>query len=77
MIERKELMAKAAAWMQARGWKGKLAKQRGREQSPFEHTLIEIDIRLQVLPTLGERGGLWPARRTFTPTFSRRNLTRA
>jgi len=28
MIERKELMAKAAAWMQARGWKGKLARRR-------------------------------------------------
>jgi hypothetical protein len=37
MIERRELMAKAAAWMQARGWQRKLAKQRGREQSLFEH----------------------------------------
>jgi hypothetical protein len=26
MIERRELMAKAAAWMQARGWKANLAK---------------------------------------------------
>ena len=28
MIERDQLMAKAAAWMQARGWKAKLAKNR-------------------------------------------------
>jgi hypothetical protein len=44
MIERTELMAKAAAWMQVRGWKGKLAKQRGREQSLFEHGLIGASV---------------------------------
>jgi four helix bundle protein len=37
MTERTELIAKAAAWMQARGWQRKLAKKRGREQSLFEH----------------------------------------
>ncbi len=30
MIEGSELIGEAAAWMQARGWKGKLAKKRGR-----------------------------------------------
>ncbi len=52
MIDRAEVVATAAAWMQARGWKRKLAKQRGREQSLFEHTLIEIDVLLQVLAIL-------------------------
>lgn len=36
MIERKELMAKAAAWMQARGWKAKLA-QREHGENPVAH----------------------------------------
>jgi len=47
MIERRALMAKAAAWMQARGWKGKLAKRRGREQSLFEHRLQASGFGLQ------------------------------
>ena len=34
MIERSELMAKAAAWMQARGWKAQVEKKREGEQSP-------------------------------------------
>jgi len=44
VLERVELMTRAATWMQARGWKAKLAKKRGYEQSLFEHSLIEIDI---------------------------------
>lgn len=51
-MERSELMAKAAAWMQARGWKQKLAKRRGQEQSLFEHSLIELDVLLELLPIL-------------------------
>ncbi len=39
----------------ARGGQRKLAKRRRREQSLFEHTLIEIDVRLQVLPILAEK----------------------
>ena len=54
MIERRELIAKAAAWMQARGWKRKLAKRRGREQSLLDHTFIEIDVLRQPRPILGE-----------------------
>ncbi len=46
-------MTKAAAWMQARGWKEKLAKRRGYEQSLFEHSLIELDVLLELLPILG------------------------
>lgn len=41
MIERRELMAKAAAWMQGRGWKARLAKTRGYEQRLFEHSRIK------------------------------------
>lgn len=45
--DRQGIMDKAAAWMQGRGWKTKLAKPRGgvypersrREQSLFEHSL--------------------------------------
>jgi hypothetical protein len=42
MIERRELMAKVAAWMQARGWKGKLADSRGGEQSMFKGTRVDL-----------------------------------
>ena len=43
MIERSELMAKAAAWMQARGWKAKLATRRGHVQSLFEQMEMTSD----------------------------------
>jgi hypothetical protein len=49
MIGRAENMAKAAAWMQARGWKGRLAKKRGREQNLFEHRLQASAFGLQEL----------------------------
>jgi hypothetical protein len=39
-MERQEIMAKAAAWMVTRGWKQKLAKQRGFEQSLFNYTRL-------------------------------------
>lgn len=42
-MDRSDLMAWAATWMQARGWKRKLAKKRDYEQSLFEHSLIELD----------------------------------
>ncbi len=29
--------------MQARGWTARLAKKRGGEQGPFQHTLIEVE----------------------------------
>src|SRR3990172_2313095 len=40
-MEREMILGRAAAWMQARGWKQKLAKRRGYEQSLFDHSLIE------------------------------------
>jgi len=45
-------MIGAAAWMQARGWRSKLAKRREYEQSLFEHSLIELDVLLALLPIL-------------------------
>lgn len=51
-MERQASMAKAATWMLARGWKQKLAKRRGFEQSLFEHSLIELDVFLELCPIL-------------------------
>lgn len=51
-MERHEVMTRAATWMQARGWREKLAKRRGYEQSLFEHSLIELDVLLELLPIL-------------------------
>jgi hypothetical protein len=41
-MDRSELLMRAAAWMQARGWKEKLAKRREYQQSRFEQTSIEV-----------------------------------
>lgn len=51
-MDRRALIARAAAWMQARGWKQKLAKRRDYEQSLFEHSLIELDVLLELLSIL-------------------------
>jgi hypothetical protein len=51
-MERQELMAKAGPWMLSRGWKQKLAKRRDFEQSLFEHSLIELDVFLELCPIL-------------------------
>jgi hypothetical protein len=52
MQDRKDIMVKTATWMISRGWKRKLAKKRGREQTLFEHTLVELDVLLELLPIL-------------------------
>jgi hypothetical protein len=41
MIDRGELMVRAAAWMRGRGWKRRVAKRREYEVSLFEYSLIE------------------------------------
>jgi len=43
---------RAAGWMIARGWRRKLAKGRPHEQSLFEHSLIELEVLLELLPIL-------------------------
>jgi len=57
MTESSEIIAKAAAWMQARGLKAKPAKKQGgihpdhrrREQSLFEDTFTKAGLRLELL----------------------------
>jgi hypothetical protein len=44
---------KAGQWLLTRGWRHKLAKGRPHEQSLFEHSLIELDVLLELLPILG------------------------
>ncbi|MCI0407183.1 MAG: hypothetical protein L0191_01250, partial [Acidobacteria bacterium] len=51
-MERQEILTRAATWMQDRGWKQKLAKKRAHEQSLFEHSLIELDVLLELFPIL-------------------------
>jgi hypothetical protein len=41
-------MTPAAIWMQARGWKEKLAKKRAHEQSLFENSLIELNVLFEL-----------------------------
>ncbi len=47
-----EVLGRAMSWMTTRGWKQKLAKKRGYEQSLFEHSLIELDVLLSLLSIL-------------------------
>jgi hypothetical protein len=52
MKNAEEIRLNAGTWMASRGWKQKLAKKFGREQSLFEHSLIELDVLLELLPIL-------------------------
>ncbi len=51
-MDRRDLLERAAQWMAGRGWRQKLAKRREYEQSLFEHSLIELDVLLELLPIL-------------------------
>jgi len=51
-MEKAEILQKAINWMLNRRWKQKIAKYRRFEQSLFEHTLVELDVTLQLLPTI-------------------------
>ena len=42
-MDRQTVLIRAAAWMQARGWRQKLAKRREYEQSLFEHSRNALD----------------------------------
>ncbi|MEW6448576.1 MAG: hypothetical protein AB1426_10895 [Bacillota bacterium] len=52
MIDRKPVFQNAINWMLDRGWKRLGAKRKQFDQSLFEHTLIELDVALQLLPIL-------------------------
>lgn len=47
-----EILEKAVEWMTRRGWKLKLAKGKVAQQSLFQHSLIELDVFLKLLPIL-------------------------
>ena len=49
-----EIRSRAVKWMIRRGWKHKLAKRLGYEQSLFEHSLVELDVLLELLPILAD-----------------------
>lgn len=53
-MQRKILFEKVAIWMKSRHWKQKLAKNRGTKQSLFEHSLMEFDVLLELLPILAK-----------------------
>lgn len=46
------ILQKASKWMLARGWKRMIAKRKQFDQSLFEHSLVELDFALQLLPIL-------------------------
>ncbi|MBM4466969.1 MAG: hypothetical protein FJ014_15685 [Chloroflexi bacterium] len=52
MSSNETILQRASAWMLARGWKRKIAKRRQFDQSLFEHSLVELDAALQLLPIL-------------------------
>ena len=52
---------KAVEFMFNRGWKKQTAKRRNFEQSLFDHTLIEIDTLITLLPLL---------QHTFSPSLT-------
>lgn len=51
-MERGQVMAAASEWALTRGWRQKLAKRGAFEQSLLEHTLIEVDVLLELMPIL-------------------------
>jgi hypothetical protein len=51
-MERAQIMSAAAKWARSRGWGNTLAKQRTHEQTLLEHSLIEVDVLLEVLPII-------------------------
>lgn len=48
------ILKRAIEWMLERGWKRKIAKSKQFSQSLFEHSLVELDAVLQLLPILRE-----------------------
>lgn len=59
-MDDQQILAGAITWMRQRNWREKLAKSRS-GQSLYEHTLIELDVFLQVAPILRD-----PKRYGFT-----------
>lgn len=51
-MERAQIMVAATKWAMDRGWRRMLAKQGACEQSLLEHSLMEVDVLLELLPIL-------------------------
>lgn len=49
------LLKRAASWMESRGWRQKLAKEKQYQQTLFEHSLNELDVTLRLLSILARR----------------------
>lgn len=50
--DKSRIIESALSWMRARGWHQLLAKRSHFEQSLLEHSLLELDVLLELLPTL-------------------------
>jgi len=57
----KDVMCRATEFMENRGWEAKAAKRTGFEQSLFDHTLVELDALITLLPIL---------RASYVPSFT-------
>ena len=53
VMDKQQILTSAMQWMHARGWRSKLAKSRS-GQSLFEHSLVEVDVLLDLQPILAE-----------------------
>src|ERR1039458_7905105 len=52
-MDKQQILTSAMQWMHARGWRSKLAKSRS-GQSLFEHSLVEVDVLIELQPILAE-----------------------
>ena len=52
-MDKQQILTSAMQWMHARGWRAKLAKSRS-GQSLFEHSLVEVDVLLELQPILAD-----------------------
>jgi hypothetical protein len=52
-MDKQQILTSAMQWMNPRGWRNKLAKSRS-GQSLFEHSLVEVDVLLELQPILAE-----------------------
>jgi len=51
-MDSEKILSMATQWMVNRGWKRKVAKRREFDQSLLDHSLVELDVGLRLLPIL-------------------------
>jgi hypothetical protein len=54
LLDRKQILEAANVWMRQRDWHRKSAKKLAYEQSLLEHSLIEVDVLLTLMPLLSQ-----------------------